>query len=144
MFLVIPMENTATIEMFKNATIQKFHYIYCYNSHMDNRYGGVIWTNHALSRLSERGIKQGDAWATFSHPQKSEYAKAKGAWIYWRDYNGFQIEVVARQNEKKQWIILSVWSKAITAAKTSANYGKLENMVEKILQKLFGRLRKNS
>ncbi|KKQ44128.1 MAG: hypothetical protein US62_C0032G0012 [Candidatus Woesebacteria bacterium GW2011_GWA1_37_8] len=32
---------------------------------MDKNYGGVIWTNHALSRLRERGISQGDAWATF-------------------------------------------------------------------------------
>ena len=31
---------------------------------MDRNFGGVIWTNHALDRLRERGIKQGDAWVT--------------------------------------------------------------------------------
>ena len=109
---------------------------------MDNRYKGLIWTKHALQRLKERGIKQGDAWATFTNPQSSRFAKEKNAWIFYRDWDGYQIEVVATKNEKKEWIILSVWSKEITPAKTSANCGRLENMVENILQKLFRRIRK--
>jgi len=28
---------------------------------MERNYGGVIWTNHALQRLKERGISQRDA-----------------------------------------------------------------------------------
>lgn len=80
---------------------------------MERNYGGVIWTNHALSRLSERGIKQGDAWYTFRKPQQSRYAQSQGAWVYYRDYGKEKIEVVAKQNEKKEWIILSVWSKPI-------------------------------
>lgn len=111
---------------------------------MDNYYDGVIWTNHALQRLTERGIKQSDAWATFSHPQSSRFANEKNAWVFYRNHNGYQIEVVAAQNEKKEWIILSVWSKETnpTQTKTYANFGKLENIVEKVLQKLFGKLRK--
>lgn len=108
---------------------------------MDNHFGGVIWTNHALARLQERGISQGDAWATFSHPQQSRFAKAKNAWVYYRNYNGNQIEVVANQNEKKEWIIISVWSKQIFPGKPkqSANPKFLENLVEKIMQKIFGK-----
>lgn len=78
---------------------------------MDRNFGGVIWTNHALSRLSERGIKQGDAWATWRNPQESRYAASKGAWVYYRTYGNEKIEVVAKKNEKGEWIILSVWSK---------------------------------
>ncbi|KKR09982.1 MAG: hypothetical protein UT38_C0017G0001, partial [Microgenomates group bacterium GW2011_GWA2_39_19] len=51
---------------------------------MDQHYGGVIWTNHALQRLRERGIKQGDAWVTWRRPDKSRYATAQGAWIYYK------------------------------------------------------------
>lgn len=80
---------------------------------MDENFGGVIWTNHALSRLRDRGIKQGDAWATWRRPDKSEYAKTKNAWIYHRTLGNQKIEVVAKQNEKKQWVILSVWSKPV-------------------------------
>ncbi|KKS95583.1 MAG: hypothetical protein UV71_C0005G0012 [Microgenomates group bacterium GW2011_GWC1_43_13] len=80
---------------------------------MDNHFGGVIWTNHALGRLTERGIAQGDAWATWKNPEHSKKGTAPGSWVYYRNYNGTQIEVVAKQNEKKEWIILSVWSKPV-------------------------------
>lgn len=79
---------------------------------MDNHFGGVIWTNHALDRLRERGIKQGDAWATWNRPEESRKGKS-GNWVYYRNYNGTQIEVVAKQNEKKEWLILSVWSRPV-------------------------------
>lgn len=81
---------------------------------MDRNYGGVVWTNHALFRLNERGVKQGDAWAVWNRPDQSRYSKTQGAWIYYRTWNDTRIEVVAKQNEKKEWIILSVWSKKVT------------------------------
>lgn len=82
---------------------------------MDNHYGGVIWTNHALERLRERGIKQGDAWATWNRPDQSykgNLHKNDGAKRYYRKIGNEVIEVVAKQNENKEWLILSVWSKA--------------------------------
>jgi len=80
---------------------------------MDRNFGGVIWTDHALRKLKDRGIKQGDAWATWRNPEKSRKANVPGAWIYFRNYGNERIEVVAKQNEKKEWIILSVWSSSI-------------------------------
>ena len=47
---------------------------------MENNYGGIIWTNHALQRLRERNIKQGDAWATWNNPQQSRKGKS-GNWV---------------------------------------------------------------
>jgi hypothetical protein len=78
---------------------------------MDRNFGGVIWTNHAFDRMRERGIKQGDAWATWRNPEHSKKGTVSGSWVYYRNYGGTQIEVVAKQNEKKEWIILSVWSR---------------------------------
>ncbi len=83
---------------------------------MDNHFGGVIWTNHALTRLRERGIKQGDAWATWRNPQASKKGKS-GSWIYYRNWGGTQIEVVAKKNEKNEWLILSVWSRPVFISK---------------------------
>lgn len=86
---------------------------------MDPHFGGIIWTNHALSRMRERGIKQGDAWATWRNPEQSRYAEARGAWIYYRTYGSERIEVVAKHlpaqagNEKREWLILSVWSRPV-------------------------------
>lgn len=63
-----------------------------------------------MDRMRERGIKQGDAWATWNRPEQSKKG-ASGNWVYYRNWGGTQIEVVAKQNEKRQWIVLSVWSK---------------------------------
>lgn len=110
---------------------------------MDQYFGRVIWTNHALQRLSERGIRQPDALATFTHPQSSREGTAKNSYVYYRDYDSTQIEVVATQSEEKKWVILSVWSRPIYKKYNIKNYSPkfLENIVEKVLQKLFGKLR---
>ncbi|HKC05205.1 MAG TPA: DUF4258 domain-containing protein [Patescibacteria group bacterium] len=84
---------------------------------MDRNFGGVVWTNHALERLRERGIKQGDAWATWRNPDQSRSGTVTGSWVYYRNWNGTQIEVVAKHmpaqagNAKRDWLILSVWSR---------------------------------
>ena len=79
---------------------------------MDKNFGGIIWTNHALDRLRERGIKQGDAWVTFNRPQESRKGNS-GNWVYYRNWDGTQIEVVAKKNEKGEWLVLSVWSRTV-------------------------------
>ena len=90
---------------------------------MDNKYGGVIWTNHALQRLRQRNIKQGDAWATWRNPEQSRKG-ASGNWVYYRTYGNEKIEVVAKQNEKREWLILSVWSDRVYVKPA---YGKPEH-----------------
>lgn len=81
---------------------------------MNKNYGGIIWTNHALDRLRERGIKQGDAFAAFHHPDQSRPgAKGKGSMVYYKSFRKERIEVVAKKNEKGEWIILSVWSRSV-------------------------------
>lgn len=67
--------------------------------------------------MSERGIKQSDAFATWKNPERSRYAKAKAAWVYRRNLNGQKIEVVAKKNDKGEWVVLSVWSKLADSRK---------------------------
>jgi hypothetical protein len=102
---------------------------------MDNHFGGVIWTNHALSRLRERGIKQGDAWATWRNPQESRRGKIPGSWVFYRTYGGTKIEVVAKQNEKSQWIILSIWSRRITDKRGPETKSLFRLLVKRLFQK---------
>ena len=104
---------------------------------MDNHFGGVIWTNHALQRLKERGIKQGDAWATWRNPAQSRKGSVSGSWVYYRNYGSEQIEVVAKQNEKREWLILSVWSRPVAKRYQQSNskisfWRALYNMVFKV------------
>ncbi len=108
---------------------------------MDQNFGGVIWTNHALQRLKERGIKQGDAWATFNRPDQSRYAKSKGAWVYYKTYGTEKIEVVAKKNEQNKWVILTVWSRPVYDQhtyqkdyKNSARGGFAINLLKKIFK----------
>ncbi len=103
---------------------------------MDKNYGGVIWTNHALQRLKERGIKQGDAWATWRNPQQERYAQSQGAWIYYRTYGSTKIEVVAKKNEKGEWMILSVWAKQVYE-KQNYRDQKPKSLLQLILRRLF-------
>jgi len=77
---------------------------------MDRRYKELVFTNHALDRLKERGVLMSEAWATWRRPRQSNYAATKGAWVYERRWGKRQIEVVAKQNEHKQWVVLSVWA----------------------------------
>ena len=98
---------------------------------MDNHYKGVIWTNHALERLRERGIKQGDAWATWRNPQNSKKGTVAGSWVYYRNYGSLEIEVVAKKNERGEWIILSVWSRSVTEKP------KKTSLLSLILKKIF-------
>lgn len=105
---------------------------------MNNRHGGVIWTNHALNRLRERGIKQSDAWATFRRPDNSRYASSRGGWVYYKTWRSETIEVVAKQNESKEWIILSVWSKPAVQssnAKVRQNKGFIRQLVNLLFNK---------
>ncbi len=74
---------------------------------------GVIFTDHALRRLNERRITQSDAWYTFKHPDQQAKGQSPYAYRYLKSYGPQTIEVVAKQNKKGEWLILSVWSKTV-------------------------------
>ena len=110
---------------------------------MNNRYGGVIWTNHALARLRERQITQSDAWYSFQHPDGQLPGTAPGSIKYYKDYGSQRIEVVASQNEKKEWIILSCWSKFVGTGKPLFKQENLYwNLLKKIINFFWRKLKK--
>jgi hypothetical protein len=109
---------------------------------MDRNFGGVIWTNHALERLKERGIKQSDALATWKSPDQSRPATARNAWIYYKTYGNEKLEVVASKNERGQWVILTVWSRPIWEQGRQRSSSFWDNLLEGILSFLFGWLKK--
>ena len=87
-----------------------------------------------LERMRERGIKQGDVWATWRRPDQSRKSREKGAWVYYRTFGSQTIEVVAKQNEKKEWIILSVWSKPADKSLRSSDSGSLLDSLKKLFR----------
>lgn len=96
-------------------------------------YKGVIWTNHALDRLKERRISQGDAWVVFSNPDQSRKGESSGSWIYYKTFGNKRLEVVAKKNERGEWIILSVWERLLERYDGQ----KKQNWLIRLIKKLF-------
>lgn len=72
-------------------------------------YGRAIWTNHALARLGQRGLSQKLAWQAFQYPDRSLVGKEPGTTEFQKQFDGSLVTVIARQNDKQEWVILSCW-----------------------------------
>ncbi len=75
---------------------------------MNNQYGGVIWTNHALDRIGQRGLTQELAIAAFNHPEESVKGR-EGSTEYKKHFGRSTVSVIAKKNERGEWLILSTW-----------------------------------
>lgn len=72
-------------------------------------FGGAIWTNHALERLGQRGLSLDMAAKTFKNPDKKIPGKKSGSYEFQKKFDSSYVTVIATQNEKKEWIIMSCW-----------------------------------
>jgi len=76
---------------------------------LSQHYGNAIWTNHALERLDQRGLSQELAWKTFSSPERQLVGKNPGTTEFQKRFGASLVTVIAKQNERREWIILSNW-----------------------------------
>lgn len=74
-----------------------------------HNYHGVIWTNHALMRLDARGLSQDLAWQAFSSPDHKLPGKNPGTTEFQKKIGSSRITIIAKQNERGEWLILSNW-----------------------------------
>lgn len=72
-------------------------------------FGGAIWTNHALDRIGQRGLTQEIASAAFQHPDNSLPGRNEGSTEYQKRFGKSVVSVIAKKNDKGEWIILSCW-----------------------------------
>lgn len=77
--------------------------------HAKQYMGGVIWTNHALERLGQRGLSQKMAYETFSMPDNKFEGKNNGSLEFQKKYSDSLVTVIAKKNEKGEWVVLSCW-----------------------------------
>lgn len=77
---------------------------------MGNYDYGVIWTNHANERIGERGVSKEDVIETFRKPDRTITDEKNGATEYQKRFGKLRITVIAKQNERKEWLILSAWA----------------------------------
>ena len=78
-------------------------------AHPSKHYGNAIWTNHALERLGQRGLSQDLAWQAFSSPDRKFNGKNHGTTEFQKRFGSSLVTIIAKQNEKREWIILSNW-----------------------------------
>lgn len=72
-------------------------------------YGGAIWTNHALERLGKRGFTQKLALQAFQYPDEEHPGKSPGSYKFIKRVGESTITIIAKQNDQKEWIVLSCW-----------------------------------
>lgn len=110
---------------------------------MQKQFMGVIFTDHAIKRLYERGIAQSDAWYTFRHPDKQSRGTTPGSYRYSKTYGQQRIEVIVKQHERKEWVILSCWSKMVGDGKPifPLKENLLWSLTKKIGKKLWNRVK---
>ncbi len=72
-------------------------------------YGGIIWTNHALERLSQRGIPQDAALQAFQQADTTLQGKHGDSLQYQKKFGNKTVTLIVKQNERNESIVLSVW-----------------------------------
>lgn len=72
-------------------------------------YKGLIWTNHAIEQMKNRGLSQDMAFEAFKHDDRSFKGKTKDSFEYQKRFENSRVTVIAKQNEKSEWVILSAW-----------------------------------
>jgi hypothetical protein len=74
-----------------------------------NDYGGVIWTNHVLERIDQRGLTKDIVLQTYRHPDHSVPGKQPGTIEYTRRFQSSVVTVIAKKNDRAEWLLLSAW-----------------------------------
>lgn len=91
----------------------------CYTFLVERKLGGVVWTDHVLERLRERGIRQADALVVLKRPDKTRPAQKKGNWVKYKTFGKRRLEVVTAKNERGETVVLSVWERGVEGRKKS-------------------------
>ena len=64
----------------------------------------VIWTNHALERIGQRGLTQELAYKAFTEPDITKKSKDQKTTEFQKKIGKSIITIIAKQNEQKEWI----------------------------------------
>lgn len=107
---------------------------------MGRIYKGIILTDHALERMQQRRVTEEMVLSTLSRPDRSRYADAKEKFIYNKSFGREMVEVVASQNERKEWVVVSVWSRP-ESQKGHNQYYVRNGLIDRVLDWVERKLR---
>lgn len=104
---------------------------------MQNKYLNLIFTNHAITRLYNRGISQEKAYEVFTHPDGQIPGKTPGSVKFYKSYGPQRIELIAKKNNKNEWIVLSSWVKIKEKSFYRHQEPFLERIIGSLIRKIF-------
>lgn len=90
----------------------------------------VVFTNHAIERMKQRGIKGDLAWQAVRQPDRTSPGKEKHTTEFIKYNNGHTITVVAKKNDLSEWVVVSAWIDPPLVG--TADYRKREKYHRKI------------
>lgn len=73
-----------------------------------NEYQGLIFTNHLLERMRQRGITHNQIWETFKHPDKQDENR-KGATERTKKFEKYEITILFKHTPQNEVIIITCW-----------------------------------
>ncbi len=76
-------------------------------------YKGLIFTNHILERMNQRGIDFKDVYWAWARPDETFKAETPGAFKYYRTNDKKLIAVVAKKNDQGKWVVMTCWQKEV-------------------------------
>lgn len=69
----------------------------------------VVFTNHAIERMEDRGITGDWAWQTVRSPDKTAAGKEKHTTEFVKEFGTHKVTAIAKKNDIGEWVVLSVW-----------------------------------
>ncbi len=100
-------------------------------------YKDLIYSDHALTRIKQRGLDIDQVWQTVKYPDYSPKTK-KGSQSYKKSFGDFMITVIATQNDKYEYILVSVWRDP--PLEGTADFKKTQNWNEYRKAGILGKL----
>lgn len=69
----------------------------------------VVFTNHSIERMKQRGISGDFAWQTIKTPDSKNPGKEKYTTEFVKKFDQHFVTAVAKKNDIGEWVVLSVW-----------------------------------
>lgn len=69
----------------------------------------VVFTNHAIERMQQRGLSGDLVWQTVKTPDKKVPGKEKHTTEFIKRHNNRTITAVSKKNDLGEWVVLSAW-----------------------------------
>ncbi len=69
----------------------------------------VVFTNHAIERMKQRGITGDWVWQAVKQPDDNNPGKEKHTTEFIKNFGNHRVTVVGKKNDIGEWVVVSAW-----------------------------------